>query len=295
MRKTMTNNTQFNNMDFSEQANMTKYLQNIKQFPILSADEEYKLTKSYATNKDRTSANMLISSHLKLVAKIVMSYKGYGLPVNEMISEGNVGLMVALDKFSPDKGVRFSTYAIWWIKAYVQKYILNSWSLVKLGTTQAQKKLFFNLRKIKKQLNLIDDKNMDDNTINKIADMLAVSPSSVKEMNNRMYAHDSSLNVCFDNDSEDGDEYINLVADKTPNQEDIIINSQIIALRKKLFRNAIEFLNVREKDILFKRRLSTTPQTLDELSSIYNISKERVRQIELNSIRKIQKNIPVLQ
>ena len=145
MKKTMTNNTQFNNMDFSEQANMTKYLQNIKQFPILSADEEYKLTKSYATNKDRTSANMLISSHLKLVAKIVMSYKGYGLPVNEMISEGNVGLMVALDKFSPDKGVRFSTYAIWWIKAYVQKYILNSWSLVKLGTTQAQKKLFFNL------------------------------------------------------------------------------------------------------------------------------------------------------
>lgn len=224
-----------------------------------------------------------------------MSYKGYGLPVNEMISEGNVGLMVALDKFSHDKGVRFSTYAIWWIKAYVQKYILNSWSLVKLGTTQAQKKLFFNLRTIKKQLNLIDDKNMDDNTINKIADMLAVSPSSVKEMNNRMYAHDSSLNVCFDNDSEDGDEYINLVADKAPNQEDIIINSQIIALRKKLFRNAIEFLNVREKDILFKRRLSTTPQTLDELSSIYNISKERVRQIELNSIRKIQKNIPVLQ
>ena len=283
------------NVDFSEQANMTKYLQSIKHFPILSLEEEYDLAKKYAINHDRALANKLVTSHLRLVAKVVMSYKGYGLPVNEMISEGNIGLLMALKKFNPDKGFRFSTYAIWWIKAAVQKYILNSWSVVKLGTTSAQKKLFFNLRKIKKQLRLMDDREMDDEVINNIALSLSVTPNEVKEMNSRMYSHDSSLNVFVDNDTDEGTEFIDFVVDTKQNQEDKIINRQTYSCRKKLFVEALDCLNPREKDILFKRRLYSVPQTLEELSNTYHISKERVRQIELNSINKIKKNIPVLQ
>ena len=291
----MTDSIQFNLTDFSEQANIGKYLLSIKRYPILSQEEEYNLTKNYIIHKDRRSANKLISHHLRLVAKIVTNYKGYGLPTNEMLAEGNMGLVVALEKFNPDIGVRFSTYAIWWIKAYIQKYILNSWSMVKIGTTQAQKKLFFNLRKIKNQLHLIDDKDIDDTMMDKIANILSVSASNVKEMNDRMYSRDTSLNISLDSSSDDKNELIDFIPDKTPNQEHKAIHHQIMELRKKHFHNALELLNVREKDILFKRRLLAKPQTLDELSSKYHISKERVRQIELNSIKKIQKNIPYLQ
>ena len=295
MEKKMNTGINFDNIDYSEQANMNKYLQSIKNYPILSLEEEYKLAKDYTISKDRKLANKLITSHLRLVAKVVMTYKGYGLPINDMISEGNVGLLIALKKFNPDKGFRFSTYALWWIKASVQKYILNSWSLVKLGTTTAQKKLFFNLRKIKKQLNLIDERNMDDNTINKIAKSLSVSSDEVKEMNNRMFSHDTSLNVIIENDSEDGTEYIDLVSDKTPNQEDKLIANQTLSYRKKFFIEALDCLNPREKDILFKRRIYSPQKTLEELSNTYHISKERVRQIELNSINKLKKNVTIIQ
>ena len=291
----MNSNIELNSIKFSEQLNATKYLQRMKQFPILSAEEEYDLTKKYFLNKDERIANKIITSHLRLVVKIVKGYRGYGLPADEMISEGSLGLLVALKKFNPDKGFRFSTYALWWIKAYVQKYILNSWSLVKIGTTAAQKKLFFNLRKIKNQLSLMDDKNLDDNTIKKIASSLSVKPIELKEMNDRISFHDRSLNIILNNDSEDGIEFMDLIADKTPNQEELFANRETYIYRKELFNKAINILNPREKDILFKRRLSYSPDTLEELSGVYHISKERVRQIELNSIRKLRNNIYSLQ
>lgn len=291
----MNSNIELNSIKFSEQLNATTYLQRMKQFPILSAEEEYDLTKKYFLNKDERIANKIITSHLRLVVKIVKGYRGYGLPADEMISEGSLGLLVALKKFNPDKGFRFSTYALWWIKAYVQKYILNSWSLVKIGTTAAQKKLFFNLRKIKNQLNLMDDKNLDDNTIKKIASSLSVKPIELKEMNDRISFHDRSLNIILNNDSEDGIEFMDLIADKTPNQEELFANRETYIYRKELFNKAINILNPREKDILFKRRLSYSPDTLEELSGVYHISKERVRQIELNSIRKLRNNIYSLQ
>ena len=291
----MNSNIELNSIKFSEQLNATTYLQRMKQFPILSAEEEYDLTKKYFLNKDERIANKIITSHLRLVVKIVKGYRGYGLPADEMISEGSLGLLVALKKFNPDKGFRFSTYALWWIKAYVQKYILNSWSLVKIGTTAAQKKLFFNLRKIKNQLNLMDDKNLDDNTIKKIASALSVKPIELKEMNDRISFHDRSLNIILNNDSEDGIEFMDLIADKTPNQEELFANRETYIYRKELFNKAINILNPREKDILFKRRLSYSPDTLEELSGVYHISKERVRQIELNSIRKLKNNIYSLQ
>ena len=291
----MNSNIELNSIKFSEQLNATTYLQRMKQFPILSAEEEYDLTKKYFLNKDERIANKIITSHLRLVVKIVKGYRGYGLPADEMISEGSLGLLVALKKFNPDKGFRFSTYALWWIKAYVQKYILNSWSLVKIGTTAAQKKLFFNLRIIKNQLNLMDDKNLDDNTIKKIASSLSVKPIELKEMNDRISFHDRSLNIILNNDSEDGIEFMDLIADKTPNQEELFANRETYIYRKELFNKAINILNPREKDILFKRRLSYSPDTLEELSGVYHISKERVRQIELNSIRKLRNNIYSLQ
>ena len=291
----MNSNIELNSIKFSEQLGAAKYLQRMKQFPILSAEEEYNITKEYFLNKDERIANKIITSHLRLVVKIVKGYRGYGLPIDEMISEGSLGLLVALKKFNPDKGFRFSTYALWWIKAYVQKYILNSWSLVKIGTTAAQKKLFFNLRKIKNQLNLMDDKNLDDNTIKKIASSLSVKPIELKEMNDRISCHDTSLNIILNNDSGDGIEFMDLIADKTPNQEELFANRETYIYRKELFNKAINVLNPREKDILFKRRLSYSPDTLEELSGVYHISKERVRQIELNSIRKLRNNIYSLQ
>lgn len=195
-------------LDFSPEINLARYLQKIRRYPILSQDEEYELTVEYKKNKTEEVAYKLITSHLRLVVTVVSKYRGYGLPMNELIAEGNMGLLYALDKFDPEKGFRFSTYALWWIKASVQKYILNSWSLVKMGTTAAQKKLFFNLRKIKNQLGLIDDRDLSDPLLIEISEMLDVSVQDVKDMNNRLQAHDGSLNAVVDNDSDSPNEWL---------------------------------------------------------------------------------------
>ena len=280
-----------NGPDFSPDINMTRYLQDIRKYPILSQEEEYELAVRYRKSGDSSLAYKLITSHLRLVVKVVLKYKGYGLPINEMISEGNIGLLYAVEKFEPEKGFRFSTYALWWIRASVQKYILSSWSLVKLGTTAAQKKLFFNLRKIKNKLNLMDDRSMSHDIINSIAKSLDVSVQNVLDMNMRLKAHDGSLNVALDDNAGGTTELMDFIADSRPNQEDAFSYNETLQYRKKLFNQALVCLNPREKDILFKRRLVDKCMTLEDLSKLYNISKERVRQIELNSIKKITKAV----
>ncbi len=287
----MENPLALSGIDFSPEINMVRYLQRIRQYPILSQEEEYKLAVKYQETKDPEIAKVLVTSHLRLVVKVVSKYKGYGLPSSEMISEGNIGLLYAIEKFEPEKGFRFSTYALWWIKASIQKYILNSWSLVKIGTTAAQKKLFFNLRKIKNRLNLTDDRELSPQVLNGIARSLDVSVQDVTDMNMRLKAHDGSLNTIVDASSEKGSEWMDFIADNKPNQEDVLVYSDTMRHRRKLFNQALVCLNKREKDILFKRRLSDKAVTLDDLSKTYNISKERVRQIELNSIKKIKKTI----
>lgn len=284
-----------NGLDFSPELNMVRYLQSIRKYPILTQEEEYALAMEYQKTKDPKIAYKLVNAHLRLVVKVVSKYKGYGLPVSEMISEGNIGLLYAVDKFEPEKGFRFSTYALWWIKASVQKYILNSWSLVKIGTTAAQKKLFFNLRKIKNRLNVIDDREMSTKVLGDIATSLDVSIQDVTDMNMRLKSHDGSLNTVIDSSAESGTEWMDFIADGKPNQEDVLAYSETMQYRRRLFNEALGCLNPREKDILFKRRLSEKAVTLDDLSRIYAISKERVRQIELNSIRKIKKTISALQ
>jgi len=281
--------------DFSPECNLTRYLQNIRKFPILEQDEEYRLAVLYQKTKNQDIAYKLITSHLRLVVKVVSKFKGYGLPVSEMISEGNVGLLYAIEKFEPEKGFRFSTYALWWIKASVQKYILNSWSLVKLGTTAAQKKLFFNLRKIKNKFNLSDDREMSEEILNDIAKSLNVSVQDVTDMNIRLQSHDGSLNTVLGDSEDGGAEWMDFISDGKPNQEEVLALSETMRHRRKLFNEALSILNSREKDILFKRRLAERASTLDDLSKTYNISKERVRQIELNSIKKISKAVGVLQ
>ena len=282
-------------LDFSPENNLTRYLQTIRKFPILEQEEEYNLAVEYQKKRDRKIAYKLVTSHLRLVVKVVAKYKGYGLPVSEMISEGNIGLLYAIEKFEPEKGFRFSTYALWWIKASVQKYILNSWSLVKLGTTAAQKKLFFNLRKIKNKLNLIDDREMSQQILGEIAQTLDVSVQDVTDMNTRLKAHDGSLNTVLDSSSDNATEWMDFISDNKPNQEECLAYNETMHYRRQLFNKALGVLNTREKDILFKRRLAEKAATLDDLSKTYHISKERVRQIELNSIRKITKAVGVMQ
>ena len=284
-----------NGFDFSPEVNLARYLQEIRKFPILSQEDEYNLALEYKRNKDPKLAYKLVTSHLRLVVKVVSKYRGYGLPLSEMISEGNIGLIYAVDKFEPDKGFRFSTYALWWIKASVQKYILSSWSLVKIGTTTAQKKLFFNLRKIKNKLNLMDDRDLSQNVLTDIARSLDVSVQDVTDMNMRLKSHDGSLNAVVDSASDNVTEWMDFIADNKPNQEDVLAHSETLNYRRKLFYKALTCLNKREKDILFKRRLSDKAVTLDDLSKTYKISKERVRQIELNSIKKIRKGVLSLQ
>ncbi len=287
----MDNKISFETEDFSPDINLSKYLQNIRRFPILTPEEEYKLASEYIKTRDVKLSYKLITSHLRLVVKVVSKFRGYGLPMSEMISEGNIGLLYAVDKFDPNKGFRFSTYALWWIKASVQKYVLNSWSLVKIGTTAAQKKLFFNLRKVKNRLNLNDDRELSQDVLKNIANSLDVSVQEVTDMNMRLKSHDGSLNIIVDSDSENGSELLDFIADGKPNQEEMFSRSEIMMQRKKLFNKALCCLNPREKDILFKRRMMEKSITLDDLSKYYAISKERVRQIELNSIRKIKNNI----
>jgi RNA polymerase sigma-32 factor len=287
----MDNNSGLKGINFSPEINMARYLQKIRTYPLLSQDEEYKLAVKYKQTKDQEIAKILVNSHLRLVVKVVSKYRGYGLSVAEMISEGNIGLLYAIEKFEPEKGFRFSTYALWWIKASVQKYILNSWSLVKIGTTAAQKKLFFNLRKIKNKLNLSDDRDLTSDVLNKIAVSLDVSVQEVKDMNTRLKAHDGSLNTIIDTSGDSDSEWMDFIADSKPNQEDVLAYNETLKYQKKLFLQALVVLNKREKDILYKRRLTEKAITLDDLSKFYGISKERVRQIELNSIKKIRKAV----
>ncbi len=291
----MDNSPKLTGLDFSPENNLSKYLQDIRKYPILEPEEEYELAVNYQKTKDKNIAFKLISSHLRLVVKVVSKYRGYGLDLSEMISEGNLGLLYAIEKFEPEKGFRFSTYALWWIKASVQKYILNSWSLVKLGTTAAQKKLFFNLRKIKNKLNLIDDREMSEQVLSQIAKSLDVSVQEVTDMNTRLKSHDGSLNAILDSSADGTTEWMDFISDNKPNQEECFAHSETMRYRRKLFNNALVVLNPREKDILFKRRLIEKTATLDDLSKTYNISKERVRQIELNSIKKITKAVNMVQ
>ena len=271
----------------SIEGSLSSYLAQIKKFPMLSAEEEYMLAKSWRDRGDLKSAQKLITSHLRLVAKIAMGYRGYGLPVSEMVSEGNIGLMQAVKKFEPEKGFRLTTYAIWWIKASIQEYILRSWSLVKMGTTTAQKKLFFNLKKIKNQLSPNNAGDLNTNHVEEISKRLNVKKEDVVSMNRRMLGKEKSLNDPIKDES--GTEWQDWIVDDKVDQELKLSHKQEFDQRKKLMDDSINILNPREKDILTARRLSENIATLEDLSKKYNISRERIRQIETKAFEKLQK------
>ena len=273
----------------SSEGNLALYLQEIKKFPILSAEEEYMLAKRFKEHGDSKAAHKLVTSHLRLVAKIAMGYRGYGLPVTDLISEGNVGIMQAVKKFDPEKGFRLATYAMWWIRAEIQEYVLHSWSLVKIGTTAAQKKLFFNLRKIKNQLSSIDSGSLSPEHVREIATRLDVKEAEVISMNNRLFANDQSLNVNISNEADT--EWLDMLVDDKETQDKVLEKQSENNYRKKLFNQAINILNQREKEILTLRKLKDKPLKLEELSKKYKISRERVRQIEEKALEKIKKEI----
>ena len=272
----------------SNEGGLTAYLDQIKKFPMLDAEEEYMLAKNWKTTGNVKSAEKLVTSHLRLVAKIAMGYKGYGLPVSEMISEGNIGLMQAVKKFEPEKGFRLATYAMWWIKASIQEYILRSWSLVKIGTTAAQKKLFFNLKKLKNQIAPKTEGDLKHEHVKDIASRLDVSEDEVISMNRRLLGKEQSLNAPI---GEDGDEWQDWVVDKDMDQELKFAQQEEIEQRKDLLSESIKILNDREKEILYSRRLADEPITLDDLSKKYKISRERIRQIENKAFEKLQKHM----
>ncbi|MAU40219.1 MAG: RNA polymerase sigma factor RpoH [Kordiimonas sp.] len=266
---------------------LTRYLQEIRKFPMLEAKEEYMLAKAWRDHDDKESAHKLVTSHLRLVAKIAMGYRGYGLPLGELISEGNVGMMQAVKRFEPEKGFRLATYAMWWIRASIQEYILRSWSLVKIGTTAAQKKLFFNLRRIKGQIQAIEEGDLHPDNVKYIAEELNVSENDVVQMNRRMTAGDHSLNAPMRADSE-GEWQDWLVDEDSVDQETAYAEQEEMDQRRQMMAIAMNDLNDREKDILTKRRLAEPPSTLEDLSKVYNISRERVRQIEVRAFEKLQ-------
>ena len=266
---------------------LSKYLAQIKKFPMLSAEEEYMLAKSWRNRGDLKSAQKLVTSHLRLVAKMAMGYRGYGLPVSELVSEGNIGLMKAVKKFDPEKGFRLATYAMWWIKASMQEYILRSWSLVKMGTTTAQKKLFFNLKKLKNQLSASTSGDLNPEHVDEISKKLNVKKEEVVSMNRRLYGKEKSLNAPIKN--EDGSEWQDWIVDNNLDQELKFSQEQEFNQRKKLMNDSIDILNPREKEILVARRLSENVATLEELSKKHNVSRERIRQIETKAFEKLQK------
>ena len=272
----------------SNEGGLSEYLSQIKKFPMLDAEEEYMIAKNWKTTGDLKSAEKLVTSHLRLVAKIAMGYKGYGLPVNEMISEGNIGLMQAVKKFEPEKGFRLATYAMWWIRASIQEYILRSWSLVKIGTTTAQKKLFFNLKKIKNQISPRTEGDLKDKHVKDIATRLDVSEEEVISMNRRLSGKEKSLNSPI---GEDGDEWQDWIVDKEMDHELKFAQNEEMEQRKDLLQDSIKILNSREKDIIYSRRLSEDPVTLEDLSKKFKISRERVRQIENRAFEKLQKHM----
>lgn len=271
----------------SPEQGLSRYLSEIRKFPMLEKGEEFMLAKAWQQNEDSEAAEKMVTSHLRLVAKIAMGYRGYGLPMAEVISEGNVGLMQAVKKFDPDKGFRLATYAMWWIRAAIQEYILRSWSLVKLGTTASQKKLFFNLRRIKGEIAALEEGDLKPHQVTEIATRLNVSEKDVISMNGRMSASDASLNVPM---GQDGDmEWQDWLADEEQGQAAEFADRQEFDARMELLTAAMEDLNERERHILTERRLHDEPKTLEELSQVYNVSRERIRQIEVRAFEKLQK------
>ena len=271
----------------SGEGGLSLYLAQIKKFPMLDAEEEYMLAKNWKDSGNLKSAHKLVTSHLRLVAKIAMGYRGYGLPVSELISEGNIGLMQAVKKFDPDKGFRLATYAMWWIKARIQEYVLRSWSLVKMGTTAAQKKLFFNLKKIKKQIAPSEEGDLRKEQVNEISKRLGVKSDEVVSMNRRMMGQEKSLNDPIKSDEKG--EWQDWVVDENLDQELYISQKQELDEKKSLLKDAIKILNEREREIIQDRKLSENPKTLDDLSKKYKISRERIRQIETKAFEKLQK------
>ena len=271
----------------SGEGGLSLYLAQIKKFPMLDAEEEYMLAKNWKDSGNLKSAHKLVTSHLRLVAKIAMGYRGYGLPVSELISEGNIGLMQAVKKFDPDKGFRLATYAMWWIKAGIQEYVLRSWSLVKMGTTAAQKKLFFNLKKIKKQIAPSEEGDLRKEQVNEISKRLGVKSDEVVSMNRRMMGQEKSLNDPIKSDEKG--EWQEWVFDENLDQELYISQKQELDEKKSVLKDAIKILNEREREIIQDRKLSEDPKTLDELSKKYKISRERIRQIETKAFEKLQK------
>ena len=273
--------------------NLGRYLDHIKKFPMLDANEEYVLAKDWLDKQDTKAAHKLVTSHLRLVAKIAMGYRGYGLPVADLIAEGNIGMMHAVKKFDPEKGFRLATYAMWWIKAAIQEFVLKSWSQVKIGTTASQKKLFFNLRKIKGKINALEDGDLSPNQVNHIAKTLDVSEDDVISMNRRMLGGDHSLNSQINRNDGEEAEWQDMLSDERDNQETQFVNNQEKNIRNKMMVEALEHLKLREKDIIIKRRLIDTPKTLEELSQEYKVSRERVRQIETRAFEKLQEAMKI--
>ncbi|MDC0511691.1 RNA polymerase sigma factor RpoH [Pelagibacteraceae bacterium] len=285
----MSTRNKMSNLPTPSVGGLSIYLAQIKKFPMLDAEEEYMLAKNWRENGNLKSAHKLVTSHLRLVAKIAMGYRGYGLPVNELISEGNLGLMQAVKKFDPERGFRLATYAMWWIKAAIQEYVLRSWSLVKMGTTTAQKKLFFNLKKIKNQIALGQEGDLRDDQVNEISKRLNVESHEVVNMNRRMMGQEKSLNDPIK--SGETDEWQDWLVDDTLDQELIVSQKQEYEDKKGLLNNAMKILNEREKEIITARRLSEEPKTLEELSKKFKISRERIRQIETKAFEKLQKSM----
>ena len=275
-------------VSLTPEAGLSRYLAEIRKFPMLEKDEEFMLAKSWVEHQDSDAAERLVTSHLRLVAKIAMGYRGYGLPIGEVISEGNVGLMQAVKKFDPDKGFRLATYAMWWIRASIQEYILRSWSLVKMGTTAAQKKLFFNLRRLKGQIDAIEEGDLTAEHVEQIATKLGVSEDEVVSMNRRMSGGDASLNAPLRASEGESEWQDWLEDDNAVNQEEHVAETDEFSLRMELLQEAMGELNDREKHILTERRLSDEPKTLEELSEVYSVSRERVRQIEVRAFEKLQ-------
>ena len=271
------------------EGNLARYLQEIRKFPMLSPEEELSLAKRWRDAGDEKAAHKLVTSHLRLVAKIAMGYRGYGLPVGELISEGNVGMMQAVKRFDPDRGFRLATYAMWWIRAAIQEYILHSWSLVKMGTTAAQKKLFFNLRRLKAQMSALEEGDLQQEQVAKIARTLQVPEQDVVSMNRRLASPDHSLNAPVRADSEG--EWQDWLVDEQETQESELAEREDMSNRRALLGEALKTLNERERHILIERRLKDEPTTLEELSQQYNISRERVRQIEVRAFEKLQKSM----
>ncbi|MBY6004829.1 RNA polymerase sigma factor RpoH [Salipiger bermudensis] len=275
----------------SPEAGLSRYLSEIRKFPLLEPEEEYMLAKRWVEDQDAESAHKLVTSHLRLAAKIAMGYRGYGLPQAEVISEANVGLMQAVKRFDPEKGFRLATYAMWWIRASIQEYILRSWSLVKLGTTSAQKKLFFNLRKAKSRIGALEDGDLRPEHVEKIATDLGVSEDEVISMNRRLSGGDASLNATVGSDDESSMQWQDWLEDESADQAGDYAERNELEARRTLLAEAMDVLNERERDILTQRRLAEQPVTLEELSGVYDVSRERIRQIEVRAFEKLQKRM----